>query len=156
MPSLKHIVVVQDQASGFPTTKLLATAKADKVISALKEMYETYGNPDTQILDNRPPFDSVAMHNFTPEHNITQQTPPPLHPSSNPVETFMRPLGKAMKIAREHENSEKESLENLLKNYRQTPHPATGISPAAMVFRDGQRLDFLRRTATEDEVKRGR
>ncbi|XP_028391894.1 uncharacterized protein LOC114516566 [Dendronephthya gigantea] len=156
MPSSKHIVSVQDQASRFPATKLVATTKAEKVIPALKEMYETYGNQDTQISDNGPPFNSVAMHNFTTERSITQQTAPPLHPSFNPVETFMRPLRKAMKIAREHGKSEKESLENFLKNYRQAPHPATCIPPAAMLFRDGQRLDFPRRTATEDEVKRGR
>ena len=96
------------------------------------------------------------MHNFATERNITPQTAPPLHPSSNPVETFMRPLGKAMKIGRQHGISEKECLGNLLRNYRQTPHPATGIPPAAMLFRDGQRMDFPRRTATEEEVKRGR
>ena len=36
---------------------------------------------------------------------------PPLHPSANPVETFMRPLGKAMKTA--HQNHQSERCINL-------------------------------------------
>jgi hypothetical protein len=156
MPSSNHVVVVQDQTSRFPAAKLVASTKAGKVIPALKEIYDTYGNPDRQISDNGPPFNSGSMSNFASQRDITLQTTPPLHSSANPVETFMRPLGKAMKIGRQHGIPEKETLSTILQNYRQTPHPATGIPPAAMLFRHGQRLDFPRRTATEEQVTKGR
>ncbi len=152
MPSSKHVVVVQDLASRFPAAKLVTSTKADKVIPALTEIYETYGNPDVQISDNGPPFNSVQMQNFAKDKDITLQKSPPLHPASNPVETFMRPLGKAMKIGRHNGIPENESLRNVLKNYRQTPHPATGLPPAAMLFRHGQRLNFPRRHATEEDI----
>ena len=42
MLSSKHIVVVQDLASQFPAAKLVTSTKADKVIPALSEIYDTY------------------------------------------------------------------------------------------------------------------
>ncbi len=122
MPSSKHVVVVQVRASRFPAAKLVTSTQADKVIPALTEIYETYGNPDVQISDNSPPFNSVQMQNFAKDKDITLQKSPPLHPASNPVETFMRPLGKAMKTGRHNGISENQSLRNIFKNYyRQTP-----------------------------------
>ena len=44
-------------------------------------------------------------------HKIAQ-----LHPSSNPVETFMRPLGKTMKTDHMIKHKEKDTLEVLLNN----------------------------------------
>ncbi|CAB4037290.1 Retrovirus-related Pol poly from transposon [Paramuricea clavata] len=64
MPSSKHVVAVQDLASRYPAAKLITSTKADKVIPALTEIYETYGNQDVQISDNGPPFNSIQMQNF--------------------------------------------------------------------------------------------
>ena len=153
MPTSKHVVVVQDLASRFPAAKLVTSTKADKVLPALSEIYATYGNPEVQISDNGPPFNSAQMHHFAANKSIKLQMAPPLHPSSNPVETFMRPLGKAMKIAHQTGSPEREALESALNSYRHTPHPATGIPPAAMMFRDGQRYDLPRTYATEEDVR---
>ena len=38
MPSSKHVVVVQDLASRFPTAKLVTSTSAEKVIPAIKEI----------------------------------------------------------------------------------------------------------------------
>jgi len=70
------------------------------------------------------------------------QHSPPLHPSSNPAETFMRPLGKTMKIAHFTKVPEQTALQQLLSNYRDTPHTATSISPASMMFCDSQESIF--------------
>ena len=97
------------------------------------------------------------MHHFTANKSIKLQMAPPLHPSSNPVETFMRPLGKAMKIAHQTGTSEREALESTLNSYRHTPHPASGIPPAAMMFRDGQRVrghTQPKKTSEEQTTKR--
>ena len=79
-----------------------------------------------------------------------------MHPSSNPAETFMKPLGKAMKVAKYDRISEKSALQNLLNDYRDTPHPATGVPPASMLFRDGMNGVFPRSCITEIEVKDAR
>ena len=52
--------------------------------------------------------------------------------------------------------SEKDALQHLLNNYRNTPHPATGIPPAAMLFSDGQRSVFPRTSITQEAVDQAR
>ena len=156
MPSRNHIVVVQDMASRFPAAKLVTSTAADKVLPALADIYETYGNPARQLSDNGPPFNSYKMQKFAEERNIQLDKIPPLHPSANPVETFMKPLGKTMKIAHYNMNSEKKALQKLLENYRDTPHPATGVPPSAMLFRDSLSGSFPRKSVTEDMIQSAR
>ena len=70
MPTSKHVVVVQDMASRFPVAKIVASTKAEKVIPAMADIYDTYGNPDTQLSDNGPPFNSIAMQQFASRRGI--------------------------------------------------------------------------------------
>ena len=156
MPSKNHVVVVQDLASKFPAAKLVSSTSAEQVLPALSDICDSYGNPAKLISDNGPPFNSRAMDGFARKRGIQLQKIPPLHPSSNPAETFMRPLGKTMKIAHASHTREDEALQTLLSNYRNTPHPATGISPASMLFRDGVRSVFPRQVASEKEVQAAR
>ncbi len=143
--------IIQARGGGSkPSIKISCSEVSD--LNKSRQSHTRYGNPDVQISDNGPPFNSVQMQNFAKDKDITLQKSPPLHPASDPVETFMRPLGKAMKIGRHNGIPENETLRNVLKNYRQTPHPATGLPPAAMLFRHEQRLDFPRRHATEEDI----
>lgn len=156
MPSSKHIVVVQDLASRFPAAKLVPSTSAGKVVPALSDIYNAYGNPETQLSDNGPPFNSKAMDEFAKGRGITLQKIPPLHPSSNPAETFMKSVGKAMKTAHFSKMPEHNALELLLQNYRGTPHPATGLAPADMLFRDGMCNSFPRRDISYLQVQEAR
>ena len=156
MPSRNHVVVVQDMGSRFPVAKLVSSTSAAKVLPVLSDIYDTYGDPRRQLSDNGPPFNSAAMNNFAEKRNIELVKIPPLHPSSNPPETFMRPLGKAMKIANYNNKSESEALELLLSNYRDTPHPATRLPPATMMYRDSLSGVFPRREVNENVIKSAR
>ena len=77
---------------------------------------------------------------------------PPLHPSANPAETFMKSVGKTMKIATQNKNSERDALAQLLSNYRDTPHPATGVTPNDMMFRNPPQSCFPRRDVLEQHI----
>ena len=68
----------------------------------------------------------------------------------------MRPLGKGMKVGRKEGIPEKETLRDVLRSYRQTPHPATGLPPASMLFRDGYRGDFPRQDVTDADINLAR
>ena len=136
MPSSHHVVVVQELASRYPSATFVSSTKAAKVFLALADIYNTLGNPEQQISDNGPPFNSKEMENFAAKRNISLQKIRPLHPTANPVETFMRPLGKAMKIAYHSRTPEIDTLNQLWMNYHDTPHPATGVASAAMLIRD--------------------
>ena len=96
------------------------------------------------------------MKQLVENRAIEQKNIPPLHPSSNPVETFMKPVGKTMKIASHNKVPEREALQQLLTNYRDTPHPATGIAPSAMLFRDPPNSSYPRISISEDGVKEAR
>ena len=95
------------------------------------------------------------MQNFAKTKDIKLHKSP-LHPASDPVENFMRPLDKAVKTGRHNGIPENESQKNFVKNYRQTPHPATGLPPEAMSFPHGQRVDFPKGRATDQEMTRAR
>ena len=151
MPSSKHIVVVvHDLASRLPAAKLVKSTRADSILPALSEIYGVYGNPQVQISDNEPPFNSKKMSDFAAERDITLRYTPPYHPNANPAETCMKPLGKAMKAAHYNGQSEEEALHRALNSYKQTPHIATGVPPASMLFRDGIRSEFPRKAFTEN------
>lgn len=156
LPSKKHIVVIQDLGSRFPVAKTVRSTSAAHVLPALGETYDLLGNPENQLSDNGPPFNSKAMQTFADRRSINLQKTPPLHPSSNPVETFMKPLGKAMKIGHKNKTPENQIISNLLENYRDTPHPSTGLPPNAMLFRDQPQTQFPRRKISDDAVQKAR
>ena len=52
--------------------------------------------------------------------------------------------------------NEKEAINTLLNNYRNTPHPATGKPPSAMLFHDGEISIFPRQSATQEEIDAAR
>ena len=70
MPSKHHVVVVQDLASRYPAAKLVSSTSADKVLPILSEIYDNLGNPQKQISDNGPPFNSKAMDIFAEKRGI--------------------------------------------------------------------------------------
>ena len=156
MPDKNHVIVVQDLASRFPAAKLVSSTSSRQVLPALSDIYDNYGNPSTQISDNGPPFNSREMELFAQKRDIELKKTPPLHPQANPAETFMKSLGKTMKIAHEDKTSKKEALSLLLKNVRDTPQQATGIAPGAMMFRDGYRATFPRKSVNSKQVKDAR
>ena len=116
MPTQNHVIVVQDLASRYPAAKLVSSTSASKGLPALAEIYNTYENPISQLSDNGPRFNSDEMVKFANTRNISLQKIPPMHPVANPAETFMRPLGKTMKIAHSHSPKEAVAIQHLLGN----------------------------------------
>ena len=103
------------------------------------------------------------VHPSTPMHlHLTWKTsvlhvinPYPYLPQSNPVETWMKPLGKLLKIAHRNKTAKEKPVRELLMAYRTTPHPATGLSPGEMLFRHGYRGTFPNRsTCSASDFKR--
>ena len=93
------------------------------------------------------------MEQFTQKRDINLEKTPPLHPQSNPVETFLKPFGKTMKIAYNNNHSETDALKMLLQKYRSTPHLATEMTPADMLFRNGLCTSFPRKEVSEEQVQ---
>ena len=64
----------------------------------------------------------------------------------------MKPLGKALKAAFYNRDNAQHALDELLKAYRSTPHPATKVTPGDIIFRHGYRSDFPRAPAISKEA----
>ena len=103
VPSDKHVVVIQDVASRYPVAKLVRSTRADQVLPVLEQAYDTFGNPRIQISDNGHPFNSKRMSEVA---------------SKNPVETFMKPLGKAMKVGHFNKEDENKTAKEAVTAYR--------------------------------------
>ena len=156
LPSKKHVIVIQDLSSRFPVAKMVRSTSAPHVLPALADTYDLLGNPENQLSDNGPPFSSRAMEAFAEKRSINLCKTPPLHPSANPSETFMKPLGKAIKIAVRNKTPPEKAIKDLLESYRDTPHPATGVPPNSMIFRDHHQTQFPRRTMSDQKIEQAR
>ena len=65
----------------------------------------------------------------------------------------MRPVGKTIKITRHNKVLKREELQQFLTNYRDTPHPAIGIAPSAMLSRNPPNSSFPWISTSEDDIK---
>ena len=142
MPDKKHILVVQDIFTRFPAAKIVNSTSAEPIIKALNSVYTDFGSPQAHRSDNGPPFNSQAFYDFSQSHGINHKKVFPYHPQANPVETFMKPLGKTMKIAHYQNQDKTFALNDLLASYRATPHPATGHKPGDLIFQHGYSHQF--------------
>ena len=153
LPDKKHVLVMQDTTSRFPTAAIVPSTAATPVISALDKMYTSYGHPDRHRTDNGPPFNSEEFRRYSDEKGIEHVLTYPHHPQGNPVETFMKPLGKALKAAYYNRDSAQRALDDLLMAYRSTPHPATNMAPGEMLFRHGYHTEFSKRESSDIQVE---
>ena len=64
----------------------------------------------------------------------------------------MKPLGKAVKIALDTNRPLQQAIDDLLSDYRSTPHPATGVAPGYMLFRGGYNSIFPPTPSTTEQV----
>ena len=62
----------------------------------------------------------------------------------------MKPLGKCLRIALRNHQDKETAIRNLLA-YRTTPHPASGLSPGEMLFRNGYRGAYPNRKSCSSE-----
>ena len=148
MPDSKHVLVVTDNMTRFPAAKIVPGTSATPVLKALDTIYADFGQPKSHRTDNGPPFDSHAFQQFSNELGVTHIRTYPYHPQANPAETFMKPLGKAMKIAHHHRTDKEVALNKLLRDYRATPHSATGMAPGDLILRNGFNSELPRSTTT--------
>ena len=75
----------------------------------------------------KPPFNLKAMDIFIKKKNIEMKKIPPFHPSSNPVETLMHPLGKTINIAHLNDQPEKK-YQKVFYKVIEIPHMQQQVS----------------------------
>ena len=137
LPDKRHVLVVQDTMSRFPAASIVPTTAAQPVLKALDKIYTSYGHPERHRTDNGPPFNSQEFKRYSASKGIEHVESYPYHPQGNPCETFMKPLGKALKAAYYNRDCAQTAVDELITAYTSssTPHPATKTTPGDMLFR---------------------
>ena len=80
-------------------------------------------------------YTSDAMKQFMRDRGINHHLVTPHWPPANgEAESFMKPLGKAVKAAKMEGKDWKAELQYLMLAYRTTPHCTTGVAPSQLLF----------------------
>ncbi|CAD5206230.1 unnamed protein product [Bursaphelenchus okinawaensis] len=128
-----------------PMTKI--TSKA--LITKLRQLFATFGIPEQVVSDNGRQFTSTEFKNFCLSNGIQHLFSPPDKQSCNgQAERFVGSFKMAMNKAVGESGSALDKANRWLFQYRLTPHPATGMAPANLMFgrQIRSRLDLLPRT----------
>ena len=113
---------------------------ASKTIEILRDLFASYGLPETIVSDNGPGFVSKEFQRFTEANGIRHIVSPPYHPASNgaaerAVQVVKQALRKQVFDSRDAGRSLQHQLYNFLLKYRCTPHTVTGQSPAELFLK---------------------
>ena len=130
-PTSEYLMVVMDEYSRFPLVEIIKSTSAATVIPRLDHLFSVFGVPDHVKTDNGPPFNGHEFCRFATTIGFKHGKITPLWPKANgEVERFMRTVGKAVKAITANGQHWRKQLPTFLRNYRSTPHPSTGVTPA--------------------------
>ena len=134
-PSGHYVLVVIDVYSRYPEIEILKSTAAPKVIPKLDIIFARHGIPEKVTTDNGPPFNGNEFKAYMKELGIQYDPSTPLWPQGNAeVESFNKPLEKAIRTAYIERRPWQQELAKFLLNYRSSPHSTTKVPPAELLF----------------------
>ena len=132
-PDGHYNLVAIDQRTRYPVVEVVSSTGFKQAKEKLKKTFAYLGIPRRVTSDNGPPFNSEQFKDFAKEEGFVHHRVTPNHPRANgQVERFMQTLNKTEQIAHLQGKSGPDrnmAVQDMLMAYRDTPHPATGISP---------------------------
>jgi hypothetical protein len=123
-------MVVTDEYSRYPVVCVIKSKAATAVIPHLKEVFKRYGTPIQVTTDHSLPLQSEEFAQLAKEQCFYHKrtTPRRLTATTN-VQCFAQPLMQTLRTKTWEAN-----LIDFLRGYRDTPHPATGQTPASILL----------------------
>jgi hypothetical protein len=131
-PSNTQLLVLTDEYSKYVIVKEIESVLPVVVIPVIHEILAEFGIPKAINSDSGTPFNSIEFEamckyfGIRHRYNLKQ---------NGDTERFSRDLTKVMKNAAIANSPWKKELNLYLGAYRATPHSATGVPPAQLVFR---------------------
>ena len=93
-------------------------------------MFASHGTPREVESDKGPPFQSKEFADFAETEGFHHHRVTPGHAGVNgKAESFMKSLNKTEKIAHLQGRNSSNAIQEMLTDFRSTPHPATGATP---------------------------
>ena len=103
------------------------------------------------MIINGPPFSGTDFGTYLKVNDISHKPIPPKWPRANGlVETFNKPILRAIRTAHTEGRNWRRELYNFLLNYRATPHTTTGLPPAELLFHRKIRIKLPHYSPTLD------
>lgn len=135
LPSNESILVVIDLYSRYRITEVMKTTTSDDIIAKLRKVFLRLGIPANLVSDNAKNFSSAKMEDFCKQLGIKLKHTTPYWPQANgDVERQNRSILKILRIAEINKSDWKIDLEEANYVYSMVQHPATGRSPAEVLF----------------------
>jgi len=133
--SSQYLLVVIDYYSRYFECIPVKSTSAATTLKALDEVFQTHGIPQYLKSDSGPAFISEDFRKFCENLAIKHSRGTPKWPQGNGlVESSMKSIKKRLQIAVTTGKDWGSELHKYLFSYRNTPHPATGKSPAELLF----------------------
>uniref|UniRef100_A0A1I8IPR4 Endonuclease n=1 Tax=Macrostomum lignano TaxID=282301 RepID=A0A1I8IPR4_9PLAT len=131
----KSLLVCTDHFSRFPLVEVMPSTTASAVTKVLRRWFSIFGQPTKVTTDNGPPFASAEFSSFLADQGARHHRITPLYPQANgATERCNQGLNKAIRAAVLEGRDWTLALDEYLAAYRRTPHCATGVAPASLLF----------------------
>ena len=129
-----HVLI--DNYSRWPEVAMVTSTGFDKLQDKLEDSFNIHGIPDSITHDNGPCYNSGDWRKFARKWGFEVRPCTPEHPQSNGIaERFMGVLVKVVHAAVASGQDPRVEVRRRLLNYRNTPHPSTGKTPAELMMR---------------------
>ena len=132
-PHGQYNLVAIDQRTRYPVVEAVSSTGFKQTKEKLKKTFGYVGIPRRVTSDNGPPFNSEQFKDFAKEEGFIHHRVTPNHPRANgQVQRVMQTLNKTEQIAHLQGKSGPDrnmTIQDMSIVYRDTPHPATGITP---------------------------
>jgi len=152
-PFLGHyFFVLIDAYTKWPEVHIVKNTISETTIELCRQIFATFGIPKYFVSDNAKTFTSTEFKTFLKVNGIIQKLTAPYHSATNgQAERFVQTLKNSLRRMRSNTSNTHVMLQQILIQYRNTTRPATGKSPAELMFARNlrTRLDLLLPTENE-------
>ena len=159
-PDGHYNLVAVDRRTRYPEVEVVSSTAFKPTKERLKKMFAHHGVPRRVYSDNGPPFNSKEFSDFAEEEGFQHHRITPLHPRAyGQVERFMQVLNKTEQIAHLQGKTGLDrsiAVQDMLMAYRDTPHPATGVTPYQAMTNRPVRTKISGSTITARRITDGR
>ena len=113
----------------------VSSSTSYSTIEVLRDSFARFEIPEQIVSDNGAQFVSEEFQAFVRSNGIRHITSAPYHPASNGLaERAVKIFKQALRSMHQSSKPVKEKLAKFLIAYRNTPHSATGVSPAQLLL----------------------
>jgi hypothetical protein len=131
----QYIFTMIDYYSSFPEAFVIRDITSQALITRLSDVFARFGYPQCIVTDNGSQFVSTEFEKYLKECGIQHIRSSPYYPKSNgKIERFHRYLKRAFRVAHATGKTWQKMLPKILMAYRNTPHRASGETPASLLL----------------------